>query len=389
MAAQGPPRPGLPLGAALHIQGILHNYDWGQHPALKGDAARQTDCFEGNHASRFDTAWLYERDDGGDFDVAMLSLEDCADRVDEVGQGSVQKKAREADLLVCVEAMRDGLEKAVKGDKLALSHVFSANSCERIGRLRLIIATTQLEVYNNDPRWEDLLVRVQTIEGMLRELGTYRPWRPSAQHTGLMRRHNALELNELQRCDSARRLCVDPGAPAGLPSPLAKAPVEEAVGPGQPQEEEDSAKAGPGASEDLAIADPSMHGANYCADGHDLSIPLDALQVRTASSRCRRPVRLLEGWVWKRSRYLQCWRRRYLILSPGKLESFKPGRSGSGPDDDCRATETWETGILEQVYSASPKLQIARAFALTVHKRVCGNRTFYIVCDTEAEKTEW
>lgn len=45
-----------------------------------------------------------------------------------------------------VETLRDGLDAAVGGDKQALSRVFAANGCERIGRLRLVVDTVQLEV---------------------------------------------------------------------------------------------------------------------------------------------------------------------------------------------------------------------------------------------------
>merc|ERR1719181_34756 len=77
------------------------------------------------------------------FDGAMQTLERVADQVDEVASGSVQKKAKEQDLLKKVEGIRDGLEEAVKGDKQALSRVFAANECERIGRLRLVLDTVK------------------------------------------------------------------------------------------------------------------------------------------------------------------------------------------------------------------------------------------------------
>lgn len=41
----------------------------------------------------------------------------------------------------------------MSGDKTALSRVFASNGCERIGRLRLVVDTVQLEVYHMDPRW--------------------------------------------------------------------------------------------------------------------------------------------------------------------------------------------------------------------------------------------
>merc|ERR1719446_44387 len=106
----------------------------------------------------------------------MRGMGDAADRVDEAPSGSVSKKAKEADLMKRVESVRDGLDQAVSGDKQALSRVFAANGCERIGRLRLVVDTVQLEVYHSDPRWQHLQGRAATVEGVLRELGTFRQW---------------------------------------------------------------------------------------------------------------------------------------------------------------------------------------------------------------------
>lgn len=55
--------------------------------------------------------------------------------------------------LQALRGVRDGLDQAVSGDKTALSRVFASNGCERIGRLRLVVDTVQLEVYHMDPRW--------------------------------------------------------------------------------------------------------------------------------------------------------------------------------------------------------------------------------------------
>merc|ERR1712137_1020936 len=104
--------------------------------------------------------------------------------------------AGEADLMTKVEAVRDGLDQAVGGDKQALSRVFAANGCERIGRLRLVINTVQLEVYRSDPRWLHLRNTAVTVEAVLKELGTYRQWQPSQEDEHMIRRQMVYELKE-------------------------------------------------------------------------------------------------------------------------------------------------------------------------------------------------
>merc|ERR1719487_900817 len=54
---------------------------------------------------------------------------------------------------------------------------------------------------------------------------------------------------------------------------------------------------------------------------------------------------VLEGCVWKRSRFLKKWRRRWLVLTKNALESLKQ-RGG------LKATESIEAGSVHRVYSA-------------------------------------
>lgn len=86
---------------------------------------------------------------------------------------------------------------------------------------------------------------------------------------------------------------------------------------------------------------------------------------------------VLEGWVWKQSRFLKKWRRRWLVLTKEALESLK-AREG------LRATEIIESGTVHRVYSADAEVQMARCFCV-----VGKSRSFYMVCDDEAGKAEW
>merc|ERR1712224_1089561 len=143
----------------------------------------------------------------GDFDSAMDGLSRAADLVDEAKSGSVQKKTKEFNLPTSAEKMRDGLLEAVKGDKNALSNVFAANNCERIGKLRLVINTVQLEVYHTDKRWVDLRNMAATIQAVLCELGTFVRWRPpdftehTEENSGMSKRQMMWELKCKQNPD--------------------------------------------------------------------------------------------------------------------------------------------------------------------------------------------
>merc|ERR1711870_64956 len=86
-----------------------------------------------------------------------------------------------------------------------------------------------------------------------------------------------------------------------------------------------------------------------------------------------------EGWVWKRSRYLKRWRRRYLVLRAGQLMSFK-SRGGSGKE----ATEIIPVAAITNVLVASQQLQQTRVFSVQA-----GKREFLMVCDFEADRDAW
>mmetsp|Transcript_102127 Transcript_102127/g.284357 ORF Transcript_102127/g.284357 Transcript_102127/m.284357 type:complete len:473 (-) Transcript_102127:201-1619(-) len=351
--------------------------------------------------------------DVDDFDRAQRGLEDAADRVDEAARGSPLKKGRELDLLKRVENLRDGLDEAVSGDKQALNRIFSSNGCERIGRLRLVLDTVQLETYQKDPRWLHLRNMCATIESVLQDMGTFRQWRPpeGREHELMLRRMMLRELELAQgrgvadeskdeqqqqqqqpgeggpspmeqpsedipptRGLPTRPLNFEPyGAvhpvygiqpptvapvsePAPVPSPHEALPPAPPGGRGQvhrrpsPEEPEDDSDSG----EDQWLMDPKG-------------------QLQRAH-----PGSLLEGWVWKRSRFLRRWRRRWLVLMPRNLMSFK-GRGGS-----TVPTEAISAATVLRVYSAESELLQGRSLGVATP-----NRTYFIVCDTEAQKEAW
>lgn len=89
------------------------------------------------------------------------------------------------------------------------------------------------------------------------------------------------------------------------------------------------------------------------------------------------PDSIMEGWVWKRSRFLKRWRRRYLVLVPSLLSSFRD------PGDRC-ATESARAIEFNKVCCADGRVKKNRAFCVSVIKR-----EYFIVCDTDGQKSAW
>jgi len=431
----------------IHPVGTVKRGEWleGKLRVLCEDEGEEVVlALSGFKASDFDTMWRHFESHCGvyikkhrpaaslseaNFDAAMQSLERSADQVDEQKSGSVQKKAKEQDLLKKVEGVRDGLEEAVKGDKTALSRVFAENGCERIGRLRLVLDTVQLEVYKRDDRWVHLRKMARTVECVLREVGSFRLWKPSeGEDTAMMRRQMVWELRKRQggegdegmldedwesgqaveEAPKPRSTAVDAlrnrmeaqgfnplaglsgpadplaggyggpreAAPAPMPDP---APYEEEE-EGSEEEDPGDARPGGGGGEDLSkyedeeVANPLLTPAAPPGHADDMGLGKSEEARRMHYTRADS---VLEGWVWKRSRFLKKWRRRWIVLTKSALESLK--QRGA-----AKATESIEAGSVHRVYSADGEVQMARCFCVVGNKR-----SFFMVCDDEAQKSEW
>jgi len=342
-----------------------------------------------------------------DFDNAMRAFEEAADRVDEAPSGGVQKKGREFDLLKKVETFRDGLDQAVSGDKQALSRVFAANSCERICRLRLVLDTVQLETYRRDPRWLHLRNMCATVEAVLKELGTFKQWQPpdDVEHSSMLRRVMVRELQVRQGAadedfDAAVSLpsppiaTQDPVAVSNDPLSSLRSVVAKAVPapvpvasmqapPPLPPPAETPVPTPVGTAGDAAIGDceDGDNTAEGDADDEDEEVtnPNSALASALDKAPATRthPGSILEGWVWKRSRFLRRWRRRWLVLLPRGLYSYK--KRG-----DLVATETVMAGSVTRVYNADSEVLQTRSFAVALRRR-----THFMVSDDENQKQAW
>lgn len=383
-----------------------------------------------------------------DFDASMRAIEDAADMVDEAQSGGVRKKACEADLMKKVEAARDGLGQAVSGDKQALSSVFAAAGCERIGRLRLVIDTCQVEGdYRKDPRWMHLRKMTATIEGVLQEVGTYREWKPSEESASYKRQMSrelkkkmgqddeddyeeapapapaartggvaamaakmaagnmipygaAPEPEEEEEEEEPEPPAPPPPMPAPAPAPVPAAP-SRAIGAVDSSDSdddrgnifEDAAPQGPiagsaapaGLNNDEEVSDPNARSAAPAGEDRRykrlIGAAVDSDSDGKGGKEHRSPMKtyqdsILEGWIWKQSRWLKRWKRRYLVLRPECLMTFKQRR-------DPSATEEFKA--ISNVYSADGEVKgLTKVFAV-----VSGGRSHYVIADSNEDKEVW
>merc|ERR1712007_33101 len=84
-----------------------------------------------------------------------------------------------------------------------------------------------------------------------------------------------------------------------------------------------------------------------------------------------------EGWVWKQSRYLKRWRRRWIVLTPRNLQTYRK-RSDTKPTEIIKEGAVTHCGVPESDVTHN------KTFCIGADKR-----TFVMVSDTEAEKDEW
>jgi len=134
--------------------------------------------------------------------------------------------AAETNLLKSAEQARDLLAKLVAGEKDQLDRIFGG-TCERIGRLRIALdQVTISQMHAKDKRWHDLRSVVETIESVLKDLGTFRPWVPAATaapsnlgYRGLRRRYSPgrrVNLKPEHEGGEPENFEISPSLPNGL-----------------------------------------------------------------------------------------------------------------------------------------------------------------------------
>lgn len=86
-----------------------------------------------------------------------------------------------------------------------------------------------------------------------------------------------------------------------------------------------------------------------------------------------------EGWVFKESAVLRQFRRRWLVLTPEKLYSFKKERGYSEPP-----TEEVDLKLCGTVKSADDLTNRSYTFTVQVP-----DRNFFLMASSDAERNEW
>lgn len=89
------------------------------------------------------------------------------------------------------------------------------------------------------------------------------------------------------------------------------------------------------------------------------------------------PDSTLEGWVWKRSRFLKRWRRRYLVLTANNVAAYRMR-------GDPVATECITRGEYQSCRNADHDVQQSRSFGI-----ITLSRNYFMVCDDVQQRDEW
>lgn len=120
----------------------------------------------------------------------------------------------------------------------------------------------------------------------------------------------------------------------------------------------------------------------------ETSLPQDSQQTNT--------VKVLEGWVWKQSRFMKKWRRRWMTVTQGSIEW--QARAGEGKSNALTLyflenlkqskEETTETVDIEAVVDVvnvdNEPTAAGRCFSVNTN-----NKSITLICDSAERKAEW
>lgn len=176
-------------------------------------------------------------------DTLVVRLEKNVERQLATLDSAVKGRAAERDLLSTAEATRDLLLKAVKGEKEKLDQVFGG-SCERIGRLRRCLDPPKFsDMHKKDPRWENLRAVIETVEAVLNDMGTFKPWVPpevkaieKVYYRGFRRRMSpgrAVQMRPEIDGGEVESFEVSPALPEGLELDAATGLIHGTLQPGK------------------------------------------------------------------------------------------------------------------------------------------------------------
>lgn len=116
-----------------------------------------------------------------DVDANVKEFESFCAKLLAVADKAVKRMSAEKDVLKTTEHARDLMDVALKGDKYVLAEIFGGETkrCQRYRDAYDSLAALGLE---KDARWTDLKSRIEAIEEIIAQLGTYKaPSKPEAR----------------------------------------------------------------------------------------------------------------------------------------------------------------------------------------------------------------
>lgn len=89
-------------------------------------------------------------------------------------------------------------------------------------------------------------------------------------------------------------------------------------------------------------------------------------------------VIIKEGFLEKRSRFLKGWRKRWIVLTPNYLTTFKSEGSYNSPTEQIPLAE------FSSIFSADEELKRQNTFKMETM-----DREFFFTAASESERNEW
>lgn len=300
------------------------------------------------------------------FDEVLGRIENNCAKMDEALQGSVQRKTQEVELAKSVEVMQDILENVLTGG-CATFHMFNANSCERIRRLRSVIGTQQSKIHT-DQHWQTLQNHCASIETILQDPGSLHIMTCSHSSHSCDSKPSSADYNGESPLASPRESTQMHIPEFGSNDSLVEVIASEEV----KDEPEESMTCSLEEEFEIMKCISDIRTVNAMTSTTDLQ------QLQGKASI------LKEGWLWKRSRHLNMWRKRWFVLTPHYLASFKKKGKAQQPTECINAGSL--LGILPINNMNSQGVWFRRKHEFCI---LCQGFSIVLSAENEAQESEW